>query len=242
MRSLSIMSLWIAFFATCAQDQASPAQLMSDTPKPHFWIGQAASSPALSKGETIDGIAVHIEDDIILESDVEELAAIQMLLDGKSRARTELVNELIDQWIVRHEAETGNFAEPADANVQAAFARVQQKFSSTKAFEARLKKLGLDDVMVKNELRTQLYLSDFIEYRFRPGVEISDEQVNHYYQSELAPEMANQKQPMTPLTDVASQIRELLAEKEVDRRANDWIAEARSRLRIHVTSGAAGTQ
>jgi hypothetical protein len=217
---------------TAAQHAARPAE-----PLPSGSRGLSPSAVSPPSGVAIDGIAVRIEGDIILESEVAELAAIQELLDGKSHSRNDLVNELVDQWVVRHEAEAGNFPWPADTEVQGAFDRVEAKFPSTAAFEAKLKSLGLDDSTVKRQLRRQVYLSNFIEYRFRPGIEIADKAVNDYYQTELATELKEQKQPVPPLGSVTSNIRELLTERELSRRADEWIADARSRLRIDVTPG-----
>lgn len=229
-----VTMVWLASMAGTAaaqngaQSAGRPARILPGLSLP------SANNPP---GEVIDGVAVHIEDDIILESEGAELAAVQELLDGKARSHAEVVNELVDQWVVRHEAETGSFSEPAETDVQGALDRLAAKFPSPAIFEAKLKSLGLDDSMVKRELRRQIYLANFIEYRFRPGIEISDKEVSDYYLTELITELAKQKQPVPPLASVAGKIRELLTEREVSRRADEWIADARSRLRIDVTPG-----
>jgi peptidyl-prolyl cis-trans isomerase SurA len=221
--------------ATVGQSAARPVGSLPSGP-----LGLSPSASSLPTGVVIDGIAVHIEDDIILETEVAELAAVQKLLDGKSRSRADLVNELVDQWVVRHEAETSNFPGPTETEVQGAFDRLAAKFPSAAAFEVRLRSLGMDDSIVKRQLRGQLYLSSFIEYRFRPGIEITDKEVTEYYQNEMEAELKKQNQPVPPLTRVANDIRELLTEREVSRRADEWIADARSRLRIDITPGGGG--
>ena len=54
--------------------------------------------------QTIDGVAARIEDGILAESEVRELAAFQKLVDGQAKPREELLRELEDQWIVHGEA------------------------------------------------------------------------------------------------------------------------------------------
>jgi hypothetical protein len=245
MRRAAMTLVLLAGFAGSVTGQDRPhsggaAQPVAPSPSGSLSPLGSPERPTLALipgGVAIDGIAVRIEDDIILESEVAELAAVQELLDGKSRSRAELVSELVDQWVVRHEAETGNFPGPPDAEVQAAFDRLAEKFPTPAALEAKLKSLGLDDSMVKRELRTQLYLTKFIEYRFRPGIEITDKAVSDYYQTELTADLTKRKQPIPPLASVAGKIRELLTEREVSRRADEWIADARSHLRIDVMPG-----
>jgi hypothetical protein len=227
---------WITFSAGMACRIAAQT---SPPPAPSPVLPQAKLEilpGAIQQGVVVDGIAVRIEGDIILESEVAELAAVQKLLDGKSRGRSELVNGLIDQWVLGREGETGSFPKPSDAEVQAAFDRLAANFPSAASWEAKLESLGLDDSIVKRQLRTQIYLSNFIEYRFRPGVEITDKAISDYYQTELAAELMKEKEPLPPLAGVANNIRELLTEKEVSRRADEWIADARSRLQIDVVA------
>jgi hypothetical protein len=95
-RIISIVGL----FASLAGPWAAQTHAQSPTP---------ATPPAASDDSaalTIDGVAARIEDDVLLESDVRELAAFQVLSDGQSKPRSELIRELADQWIVRGEANT----------------------------------------------------------------------------------------------------------------------------------------
>lgn len=237
MAGVSSASSQEAVHSTPPPSVISVAPVQSATQPTTPFTPQFSAGGAPPGDVAIDGIAVHIEGDIITESELAELAAVQELLDGKSHSREDLANELVDQWVVKQEAESGRFPAPADAQVQAAFDRLAAQVPSKTVFETKLKDLGLDNEAVKRQLGRQLYLSSFIEYRFRPGIEISDKEVNEYYQTELTPALKKQNQTVPALAGVQTNIRELLTEREVNRRANEWIAEARSRLRIEIASG-----
>src|SRR5271165_7495912 len=56
--------------------------------------------------EVIDRIVARIEDDVILLSEVQELRQYQKFVDGKSESDEQILDRLIDQWVVRSEAET----------------------------------------------------------------------------------------------------------------------------------------
>ena len=64
------------------------------SPVPPASSNVSVGDPAAAKDRQIDGVAARIEDDIITESEVRELAAFQNLVDGKAKSRDELLREL----------------------------------------------------------------------------------------------------------------------------------------------------
>jgi len=59
--------------------------------------------------QVVDRIVARVDEDIILQSDVDQLARYQLLVDGKSESQEQILERLIDQWIVRKEAEASRF-------------------------------------------------------------------------------------------------------------------------------------
>ena len=82
-----------------------------------------ATAPLLRGREVVDRIVARVENDIILESEVHALAHYQQFVDGKTESGEQILERLIDQWIVRNEAETARFPHPSgarkDRNAQA---------------------------------------------------------------------------------------------------------------------------
>ena len=76
-----------------------------------------------SAQELIDRIAARVENDIILLSDVRHLGRYQMLVDGKSESEAQLLDRLIDQWVVQNEADASRFPRPTDREPQQARAQ-----------------------------------------------------------------------------------------------------------------------
>src|SRR5690242_1400356 len=89
-------------------------------------IPRAASSPssAAPGPQVVDRIAARIEDDIIMESDVRELAGFQELVDGHSKSRSELIRELAGEWIVRSEADGARYPRPTNDDIENAYKRL----------------------------------------------------------------------------------------------------------------------
>jgi hypothetical protein len=195
-----------------------------------------AASGAMQGSEpvTIDEIAARIDTDVITESEVRELAAFQMLVDGRSKARNELIRELSDQWIVNGEAETARFAHPTNADVDNAYAALMKQFASPEEFARGAAAAGLSGEAIRRQLAAQLYLSRFIDFRFRPAAQADDAAVQKYYDGEFAGQLKAKNEPVPPLEKVQETIREVLVQRDINGRANQWLEDARSRLEIDV--------
>jgi len=195
--------------------------------------------PPANAGEgarTVDGVAARIEDDILTESEVRELAAFQQLVDGHAKTRSELIRELADQWIVRGEANTAKFPRPTPADVDRAYAELVKQFPSPEEFQKRCSIAGLTEAAVRRMLEQQLYLSHFIDYRFRTSAQVSDQQVETYYRDEFAPQLKTRGQPVPTLEDVEDTIREVLIQRAISERAAKWLDDTREHLKIDVDS------
>jgi len=204
-------------------------------------IGQSAgSSPSPANAATpdssrsIDEVAARIEDDVLMESEVRELAALQQLVDGQSKPRADLIRELGDQWVVRGEADAAKYPQPSPDDVDHAYSQLAARFSSPEEFKARCAAVELTEAQVRRMLAQQIYLSRFLDYRFRPAAQVDQKQIETYYNDELAPQLKSRGQPVPPLDDVEDTIREVLVQRAISERATQWLDETRLRLKIDV--------
>jgi peptidyl-prolyl cis-trans isomerase SurA len=201
-----------------------------------------AASPAIAgrqagaqSGRVIDRIVARIEGDIILLSQVRELAAFQQLVEGQAESDDRLLDELIEQWIVQTEATQSRFPQPAQSEVDRELGRLGAKFGSPEAYAAKLRELGLSAEQVRELLARQIYVERYIDYKFRPSVQIKSEDIQNYYQKELLPELAKTNQPAPRLADVEGEIREVLTQRAITDLATKWLDDTKSRLKIEVT-------
>jgi len=188
--------------------------------------------PGISRD--IDGIAARIEDSIITESEVRELGAFQQLVDGHSKSRDEIIRELADQWVVRQEAAATNYKQPSDEAVDAAYKQLIKQFASPGEFQNRLDAVGLSEAAVRRLLRAQLYLSRFLDYRFRPAAQVDEKEIQAYYDNELVPQLKKRGENIPPLDDVEDTIREVLIQRAIDDHSAKWLDETRERLKIEI--------
>jgi len=194
---------------------------------------------ALARGaagaqRVVDRIVARVEDDVILQSEARELGLYQQLVNGKADALDTLLGELIEQWIAKTEAKAAEFPRPSDEDVERALADLEKQYASQDAFQKRLRELGLSAAAVKRLLGEQLYVGRYLEYKFRPSVQVEDEAIEKYYREELVPAVQARGGQAPVLDAVREEIREVLVERAISQRADKWIEETRSRLRVEI--------
>jgi len=182
--------------------------------------------------EILDRIVARVENDIILLSDVQALSRYQQLVEGKSETPGQILDRLIDQWIVQTEAEVAHFPHPSDADIDRGLSKLQKTFASTEEYEARKKEIGLDDSEIRRIIGTQFYLSNYLDSRFRPSVQIDPKAIEDFYQSAVLPVAKARGQEPPSLEAARDSIQEALIQQKINEQADRWLKE--SRLRLHI--------
>lgn len=182
--------------------------------------------------QVVDRIVARVENDIILMSDLQELKEYQEFLDGQSESDRALLDRLIDQWVVRSEAELSRFPQPKDPEIDRGVDRVEKTFGSPEEFERRKKQSGLSDAEIRKIVAGQLYLSGYLDSRFRPSAQVSDNAVAEFYQNAVVPRAKARGQEPPTLEASRDVIQEALIQKDIDAQADRWLKESRSRLHV----------
>ena len=182
--------------------------------------------------EVVDRIVARVENDIILLSDVRELKEYQELVDGKSESESAIVDLLIDQWIVRSEAQLSRFPEPKDEEIDREVSRVVKSFTSAEEYETRKKQNGLSDAEVRKIVATQLYLLNYLDSRFRPSAQIDEKAIEDFYQNAVLPRAKARGQEPPTLDASRDIIQEALVQSDITEQANRWLKESRDRLHV----------
>jgi peptidyl-prolyl cis-trans isomerase SurA len=194
------------------------------------------SSP---RAEVIERIAVTLDNQIIAESEVAREIRLSAFLNGDSldfspEARRKAAGRLIEQKLIRREIELGRYLEPSKEEVAVMLKQIQtQRFRNAEDYRQALEKCGVSESDLNAHLLWQLTLLRFIDTRFRPGIQVSDEEVRAYFDSEQSKteETADPgKQPR--FEDLHDQIRETLTNQRIDQQLDDWLAATRKRTRI----------
>jgi len=205
------------------------------------WIAATAIFLALAMAggrapaqEVVDRIVAKVESDIILMSDIRQLARYQLFLDGKSQSDAEILDRLIDQWIVRSEASVARFPQPSDEDVNRSIERLKRAFATPQEYEARKAQSGLTDEEIRQFLKSQLYLSNYLDSRFRPVIQIDEKSIEEFYKTRVVPRAESRGQTPPELDTARDFIQEALVQRAINEQADRWLKESRTRVRIEI--------
>jgi hypothetical protein len=182
--------------------------------------------------EVVDRIVARVENDVILLSDILTLSRYQQFLDGKSETDAQILDRLIDQWIVRTEAEVSRSPRASEEDIERSVSRLKNSFTSEQEYEARKKQAGLSDQDIRAMTATQLYLSYYLESRFRPSVQIDPKAIEDFYHNTVLPRAKARGQEPPTLEVARDSIQEALVQNGINEQAERWLKE--SRLRLHI--------
>jgi hypothetical protein len=193
------------------------------------------ASPA--HATVIDRIAVTLDSQVITESEIMLEIRLTALLNGEPvnatpQARKEAANRLIEQKLIRREIELGRFAQPSPGEEEPMLKQIQaQRFHGPDDYQKALEKYGVDEAQLRAHLLWQLTLLRFIEVRFPPSADVTDEEMHQYFVQHL-PELEKRAGKPVSLDSVRNEIRDALTEQLVDKQLSDWLAEQRGRTHI----------
>lgn len=197
------------------------------------WMVLAAlTAPRVPAQKVIDRIAARVDDDVILLSEIRELGEYQQLVDGKSESNTQLLDRLIDQWMVRKEADTARFPQPSDADVEQSLQRLKDSFASPQEYEDRRKQAGLTEGEVRRIVDLQLYLNNYLDSRFRPLVHVDQKAIEKFYNNRVVARAKARGQAPPSLEAASDSIQEALTQQGIDQQADRWLKESRARIQV----------
>jgi len=189
--------------------------------------------------EILDRIAVTLDNRVIAESDLVREIRLSAFLNGtqpdlSGAAKRAAAARLVERTLMRREMELSRYPIPAAKDADAALANWRKEhFPGDEAFAKALRDATITQGALRGYLLEQLTALRFIDYRFKPGVQVLDSEVKQYYEKRLLPQSRSSgvaKDP--PLEEVAEKIGQVLAEEKVDHMLDEWLKDARSRTRI----------
>jgi hypothetical protein len=189
----------------------------------------------------VDRAAVTVGTKVITESEIIRrirLAAFQNEVppDFGAASRREAAQRLIDLKLVEREMELGHYDRTSPEQAQAlltAFAAEHFR-SDAGALRLSLAGSGLTPEDLRNELAEQADLLSFLNLRFRPAVEIGDQEIEKYYRENIEP--IRTASPV-PLSEVRANIEQILTALRADLDLEAWLQDQRRHTRIDYLEG-----
>ena len=218
----------------------TPGKTPSAPPKAAAPAKPAPSRPApsASDAQRVDAVAAYVNDDIVLESDVEEqltlfLMRSQAMPDSfmQDTLRKQILNQLIDEKLIVAEAKrlgvTTTEAE-VSRQVEDALREVKQRLGSEEAFQEQMRKENTNEAKLREkyrvEVQRQLLLQKLVAKQL-PKKNVTTTEAEAYFKENHA------KFPKVP-AEVKVQVIQIPAapDSATDKKARDKALEARRRV------------
>jgi len=217
--------------------QASALVIVLILATPSFLFSRGGASQA----EILDRILVSFENTALTQSDVEQEYGFELFQDGKlpaeapdSRTLQQTCERLVSQRLLALEVE-GGAAVPE--GLQAAAGQdlddIHKRFADQGAYQSALASLGLSEEQVLARLIEHRQILQAIDQRLRPAAAPEATEVEGYYRETFAPEYTSRQGALAPpLTEVESQVRELVTEKKIDGLLAQWLEELKTSRQV----------
>ena len=116
--------------------------------------------------------------------------------------------------------------------VQRSLARLKRSFSSPAEFEDRRRQSGLSSEELQAMVKSQLYLSNYLDTRFRPSIQVEEKDVEEFYKERVVPRAEERSQTPPTLEAARDFIQEALVQWAINEQADRWLKESRARIRV----------
>ncbi|HWE00201.1 MAG TPA: hypothetical protein VG345_14215 [Bryobacteraceae bacterium] len=182
--------------------------------------------PALAT--IVDRIAVAIGNQVITDSEIDQRIRLTAFENGEqpdfsAASRKRATQRLIDEKLVEHEMSIGRYPGMPDDRKPALVSAYEKNGAAKLDAELAARGLTREDLM--NDLARQQDLLTFLNLRFRPAVQVNEQDVQSYYRQHFA-------QANVPLNEVRSQIEQKLTDERADSELDAWLKRQRARTRI----------
>jgi hypothetical protein len=189
--------------------------------------------------EILDRIAVTLDNRVIAESDLIRDIRLSAFLnlaqpDFSGAAKRATAEHLVERALMRREMEFSRYPAPVEREALAALDKWRQDhFTTDGAFSKALSEARIAEQDLRRFLLEQLTALRFIDYRFKPGVQVLSTEVKEYYEKRFLPQSRSSGAAQDPpLDECAERIEKILVEEKADRMLDAWMKDARSRTRI----------
>jgi hypothetical protein len=235
MRALtSIRALVVAAsFASCTAVQAQQPS------------GNTASVPAPQR-DVLDRVVAVVNNRAILVSDIDEqmrLAVLEPRVDSNTSTPAGALQRIISRTLIQQQfrQEDTLAIEPTQQEIDNRIAELRKNLpacvrancTSDAGWAAFLASHGITTNALQNYMHGRSELLNFIENRFRGGIRIPQEDIEHYYRDTLLPQYAPGT-AVPPLSEVSTRIEEILLQQQVNALFSAWLDNLRKQGDVEI--------
>jgi hypothetical protein len=194
------------------------------------------SSFGLVFGEEIDRLIAAVNGVVITEGDLDLARDLNAIIfygqTAALRSRSEDIERFIDQELMRQELKNFSVANDVQGGVDARMQSLREAYAAKGGLPVLLKRIGLQESELISYIRLESSIAKFVDFRFRPFISVSAEEIRSYYENRLTPQLQKSKTELPDLEQVSDKIETILKEEKINAVLDQWIKEVRRSARI----------
>jgi peptidyl-prolyl cis-trans isomerase SurA len=247
-----LLAAALSMFVSCAFAQAknspttNPPELSTQPQVPPPTSAPVPPAPATPSmmpnvpGTELDRVVAIVNDDLILDSDVNEELRLQAFDPYRTRSEKlsndRALERLINRALIVQQLKLQPEDEPSDAEVNKQIDQLRRDIPACAQYHCQTKQ-GWDRFLADNGFteasffarwKERMAVLSFIEDRFQMGINITPQQIQTYYDKTLLPEYERQHAPAPKLNSISNQIREVLLQQQTSNLLQDWLKSLRA--------------
>jgi peptidyl-prolyl cis-trans isomerase SurA len=187
--------------------------------------------------EIVDRVAVSIGTQVITDRQIEEEVRVTEFqnsekLDLSAGKRKQAAERLIEQALIKREMDLSHYPLPDQQEAETALAYLRAQYPSQADFGERLHAYGIAEEQLKQHLWWQVTVLRFIDFRFRPGVQVPEQDLKDEYRKQVEKQQREGGPPIPLYEQARPTIEEKLTEERVDQAVDRWLGDARTQVAI----------
>ena len=186
--------------------------------------------------EIVDRMLATVNGELITESEISwELALDPEVepLDLSLEKKRVMLERVIDQRMLAQEAAKIPAKCNRDEEIRDYITNdLVARFGSQEALSARMRRVGLDQAMLRDIVTRRLLLIHYIDFRFRSFAFVQPDEVERHYREVAVPRMRNRGGYVRTLDEMRPEIEKLLADERINAELDRFLDEARAQAQI----------
>jgi len=191
----------------------------------------------LAPAEILDRIAVTVGKHVITESDILLNLRIAAFLDQKpvdlsGDSKRKAADRLVDQYLLLQEASTSRQQLPTDADARQLLEQIKAQYATETDYRATLARSQITEAQLTDHLLKGIRALRFTDLRFRPEVQLTDDDMREYYDT-MAAQWRRADPAHVPTFEASrDQIEKLLTDQRITQALDRWLGTTRSETQI----------
>lgn len=153
-------------------------------------------------------------------------------VDNSPAARKTALDQLIERRLIQNEMRLASFSSDKSRAAAEMEALRKSDFGGGMNFKRALVHYDLREKDVEQFVAEIVDVMRFIDFRFRTGMQITQEDVQRYYKRSYLADMKRINEAPEPFEKIRSSLEERIAQQRVDSQLDQWLRELRASTRV----------